>query len=365
MLDNGQISSRQLSILFLIFTMGDSVLILPTIVAGEAKQDAWISGILSLFFGAAIVFLYHRVGRMYPEHTLIENILTLLGKWIGSIVALLVIFYGMISIGALLREIGDFMTSQIMVETPITAIMILMIVVVGYAVRMGLESIARSVEIFFPWLVLLFTFLLALLVPQIDPEHVKPVFEGGIKPILRGAIPFTSYPFIETFMILMYLPFVKNKHEIQRSLFIGAGLGGLVLVVFTLLSILVLGSEMTSNQTYSGYKLATKITAGDIIERVEALLAGIWFITIFFKMILYFYASCLGTTQLFKFKDYKFLVVPMSIITLSLSLIITDNSLYLGTVFVEQWPYYDFTFGIVLLLILLIIGTRKLKKQKT
>lgn len=362
MLNNGIISSRQLIILFLIFSMGDSVLILPSIVTGEAEQDAWISGIVSVIAGFFIVSLFYKVGKMYPELTLVEYTTKLLGKWVGGCIAVLFIFYGLLSVGALLREIGDFMTSLILVETPISAILILMIIVVAFAIRLGLEPIARSAEIFFPWMILLFVFLMLFLIPEMKPDNLKPVFEDGIKPILRGSITFTAYPFIEMFMILMFLPFVKKKNEIRKSLLIGGGLAGIILISLTLMSVLVLGWEMTSTQSYSGYKLATKISAGDIIERVEAVLAGIWFITIFFKMVLYFYASCLGTSQLFNFKDFKFLVIPMSLFAVTIALIMTENSMYLGNIFVQQWPFYDFVHGIIFLIIIWIAGTIKMKK---
>ncbi|MEK4066643.1 hypothetical protein NYE65_09000 [Peribacillus sp. FSL R5-0717] len=41
MLEKGKIGSRQLLILVILYTLGDSILVLPSVVAFEAEQDAW------------------------------------------------------------------------------------------------------------------------------------------------------------------------------------------------------------------------------------------------------------------------------------------------------------------------------------
>lgn len=47
MLEKGKIGSRQLMILVILYTLGDSILVIPSIVASEAEQDAWISGMIA------------------------------------------------------------------------------------------------------------------------------------------------------------------------------------------------------------------------------------------------------------------------------------------------------------------------------
>ncbi|MCQ6268682.1 endospore germination permease [Fictibacillus sp. WQ 8-8] len=362
MVEKVKISHRQLTILFLLITIGDSILILPSIPANEAHQDAWISGILSLLLGLVICYLYYAVGKLYPQLTLIEYTNVIFGK-IGWFISLLFIIYPLLSLAALLREIGDFMATQIFVETPMEAIIILMLLVVIMAVRLGLECIARSAEIFFPFLILLFIVMVVCLLPQIKLDNVYPVLEHGIHPILRGSISFTALPFMETFVILMILPYVNKKAGIKRSLLIGGGIGGTVLLIMTGLSLLVLDPNLTAKSVYPSYKLASKINLADMIQRVEAVLAAIWFITIFFKMALYLYAASLGTAQLLKLNNYQFLLLPFGMITIPLALTLGENSMYLSYIFMKIWPFYDLTHAVIFPTLLLIIGTYKKKME--
>src|SRR5690606_4390185 len=108
---------------------------------------------------------------------------TIFGKWIGTIVILIFLGYTLLNVSVVLRGVGDFTVSQIMPDTPIEAIFILLLLLVIVGVRLGLETISRVAEIFFPWFILLFVILVASLIPAINIHNVQPVFEYGFKPI--------------------------------------------------------------------------------------------------------------------------------------------------------------------------------------
>ncbi len=48
MLDNGKITANQYKTLVLLFTIGSSILVAPTALVNDAKQDAWIA---TIFYG--------------------------------------------------------------------------------------------------------------------------------------------------------------------------------------------------------------------------------------------------------------------------------------------------------------------------
>jgi spore germination protein KB len=253
-----------------------------------------------------------------------------------------------------LRSIGEFLTTQIMPETPIESIHILFMVTVVFGVRIGLEPLARSSEIFFPFLVILLLSLFLSLSPQVHIENLQPILEDGFKPVIRGSFTFITYPFVELVVILMILPYVSQKESIRKNLLFGTLLGGSVLVVITTLAILVLGPYATARHLYPTYALAKKINIANFFTRIEAMLAGIWFITIFFKISLYFYATVLGIAQLLKLKDYRPLTFPIGMIMFVFSISIAPNIVYLFNVS-ETYPFYDLTIGVLLPLLLLIV----------
>ncbi|KON68627.1 spore gernimation protein [Peribacillus butanolivorans] len=357
MLEKGKIGSRQLTILVILYTVGDSILVIPSIVASEAKQNGWVSGIFSVAIAPLlVVFLYDALRKCYPDLTLVEYSQKILGKWLGIAISLLFISYFFITTATYLREIGDFMTSQIMPDTPIQVIMFLFMSIVLMSARLGLEPLARSAEILFPFVVILLSSLMILLLPEIKFQNLQPVWEGGLKPVIRGSIPFIVFPFIESVAVLMILPFVSQKDRIRKSLFVGQLLAGSVLIIITMLAILVLGVDLTAKEIYPSYKLAQKINIANFLTRLEAILAIIWFITIFFRFSLFFYVTVLGLAQTLKLQDYRPLVFPFGMILLVFTLIMAPNTVYYSNFILEIWPFYAMTFGFLLPLLLLTIA---------
>ncbi|PWA12237.1 spore gernimation protein [Pueribacillus theae] len=351
-----KISSKQLIILIFLYSIGSSVIIIPTTLASQAKQDAWIAGIVGLVFSIFIVILYTRLFSLFPNFTLVELAEHLLGRWIGKLISLLFIGFFVILTALILRNIGDFLTIQIMPETPIVAILILFIFVSLIGVRHGLEVLSRAAEIFLPWVVIqLFIFVL-FLIPQIEFSRIEPIFEYGFKPIMSGALPFISIPFSELVVFLMILPYLNEKKNAGKSLLIGATMGGIVLILITILAIFVLGADITARNTYPTYLLGKKISIANYLERIEVIVAIIWFLTIFFKLSICFYASVLGMAQTFKLSDYRSLLSPISIILVILSLILAPNIGYLQKVVLETWPPFSMAVGIFIPFLLYIIA---------
>lgn len=360
MMKKEQINNRQLAVLIFLFTVGDAILYLPTTAVAGAKQDAWLAGIISVVVGCIVTFLYSWMGKLYPDLSLAEYSEKILGKWIGKMVILGFLFYAILSTCVLLRELGDFMNAQILPTTPIQWIIGIFTFAVTIGVRSGIETLARSAETFFPWVTFLFIIFILLLIPNVDMENARPVLEHGFKPFLETSYSFVITPFVEIFIFLMILPTVNQKDKIGKSIFFAVLLGGIFLLLVTLFSILILGVDHTLRNNYPSYLLAKSISVGHVIERIEAIFAGIWFITIYFKTSVTFYCFILGLTHVIKLNDYRQLVLPTGLIMVILSIVIAPNYVYLAKVLTSNWPLFDLTFGVFFpLLLLTVVAIKK------
>jgi spore germination protein KB len=359
-LEKGIISIRQFILLVAYTTIGDSILVLPSILAVESQQDAWISGLIGLIAGVLVVSILSMVGRLYPHLTLVEVIQKILGNWIGSLVAIVFLVYPLFSVAAYLREMGDFMVTEMMPETPIQAILILGISICVMATSLGIEVIARTVEIFFPWVMVLFLIFILFLLPLIEIDNLKPILENGFKPVLSGSLSFTAFTFMELVVFLMIFPNVQHANKIHMSFIKGALFGGIVLIILMTISILVLGADLTARNIYPSYSLAKKVHIGTFLERVEAIIALMWILTIFCKISIFFYVFVVGLAQLLKLKEYRVLILPAALIMIALALSIVPNITYFKMVTADYWPFFDLTFAIILpLLLLAVYGIRK------
>ncbi|WP_409342928.1 endospore germination permease [Paenibacillus sp. MBLB4367] len=359
-METGKISIRQFTILVFFITVGDSILLLPAIPASEAKQDAWMSGLVGLLAGLLIVYLIGTVSRQHPRLNLIEYNAKILGRWIGTAVSLLFLVYIFYNAVGLVRIIGDFMATQIIPETPIDAVHILFLAVIVMSLRLGLETVARAGEFFLPWFVLLFIGMVLFLAPQADAKQLQPIFEDGIKPILRGSLFAATNPYVELTGFLMIFPYVNKTEKLRKYFVSGALLGGIVLVVIIALSVLVLGADYTSRNMYPSYTLAKQISIGHFIERLEAIMAVMWIITVFIKTSIFAYILQMGLAQILKLKDSRMLALPLTMLIAVFATAFSPNITHFNHATSSYWPLFDMTFG--LLLPLLLLGVNALRR---
>ncbi|MFS0558632.1 GerAB/ArcD/ProY family transporter [Brevibacillus sp. 179-C9.3 HS] len=349
-----KIGIRQFVILVTFITIGDSILLLPSVPSTEAGHDGWLSGIIGVLLGLVIVYLFCVIGHMYPEQTLIEKNKLIFGRWLGTVFSIIFLGAVLINGAVFIRTIGDFMTTHILKATPINAVMFLLVASAIFAVRLGLETFARTSEIFFLWFVFTFVLFFLLLSPLFHFENLLPFLENGIKPVIRGTFAVTAYPFSELIIFLMITPLLDRKEKLTSAFLRGAIYGGVCLLAVIFLSLLILGPEMTARETFPSYSLAKKIQVGEFFQRQEAMMALMWFVSIYFKVVMYMYGFCVGIQQLLHLKEHRALTLPICILSVAMAIIIIPNNTYLFETY-TFWPFFDLTIG-VLYPLLLIVG---------
>ncbi|OIK08424.1 spore gernimation protein [Bacillus sp. MUM 116] len=364
MVENIKISARQFAILVILFSVGTTILVIPGSLANEVKQDAWIAALIGTAFSFVFVALYLAVARMFPTMTLVEIIETLLGKWLGKAVSLTFVFFSFYNASDLLYYAGIFLTTEIIPDTPHEAIHILCACILIMGIRLGLETLARSAELLFPvFILLLLLLVLSILVtPDLwKVENIQPMFHSGVKPMIRAVLLFSSTFTLPLIVLLMIFPKSINKiKKAEKNFFIAILIAGVCLIVLILLTILVLGPDLSARRMYPSYILAKSIRVGNFLQRIEAILAIMWLITIYFKMSIYFYAVVIGFVQTLKSKDYRSYTLPLGMILVTTSLFSHPNVAHSAKYDHEIWPFYALTYGLVLPILLLVIN--KLRK---
>ncbi|GAB1530891.1 MULTISPECIES: endospore germination permease [Brevibacillus] len=353
MQESYKISPRQLLMLVTLVTIGDSVLVLPGVTATLAKQDAWISILIGLVVGLLNIVLLIAVGKLYRNQSFFTFVDQTVGRVLGTIINLSFICYTLFSAGAHVMEIGDFVGTHLLVSTPRFAIQLLFVIVIMFGVRLGLQTVAESAEIYFVWFFFFFGLLMITLLPQADMSRIQPVFENGWKPILQGSTAAIAFPFSELVIFMAVLPFVSPIQKRMRSFFLGTLLGGIVLFIIMLMCILVLGAEQTSRHFYPTYVLIKQLKLGDFIQRLEAIIAVIWFIAVSVKITLYCLFFHLGIRHVFRIENFRVLILPYIVLLMVMSTIFSPNMVVYGDIIAKYWPFYDVTYSIGVPLVLL------------
>lgn len=369
-MERGKISKRQLFTLMLLFEMGSSIVVN---LGMQAKQDAWLAILLGTGAGICLFLIYDYLCHQYDERPLTQYVRIIFGKYIGSVLALLYIFYFLYLAARVLRDFGELLLSSTLEATPMLVINSMLMFIIGCAVYYGLEVIGRTGEIILPFMILL-AFITGISISFSQVFHIEnllPVLEKGWKPVLKAAFPLTiTFPFGEVIVFSMILPYLSEKASSRRTGIKAILVSGLILTVTIITNIAVLGVSQASTEQFPLLTTVGKINVGNFIQRVDAIALSALILGGFFKISIFFYAGVSGMKELFSIQKKKhilFLVASFVIIVTTYSLNMASSFTSHIEVGLQQVPYdlhLPFQIGIPILLLVITWG-KKLAKQSS
>ncbi|MFC4402216.1 GerAB/ArcD/ProY family transporter [Gracilibacillus xinjiangensis] len=359
-----KIDGKQFTILVIMNTLGASIIFIPTIATGFGKENGWLTVFFSIVFGMLIVFMYSLIIKHQAERDIFCLIEDTFGKWFGVIIIVLFNGYLFTNASANLWAIGDFMSLQILMGTPEQAIELIIIGTTLIAIRHGIEVIGRTAEVFFPFTMLSTLLLTLLVMKEANWQNIQPVFQLYRLDTFVGTIPIIVITFMELFILLGITHKVTHPKNAQKGLLLGAFISGLLLLVITTACIVVLGVKATTHYTYPIYALGQRISLFNFLERVEILVAFIWFFTIFFKISITFYILSNGMSYLLKLKNHKTLSIPLALLLFLGSVILIPTTFNVFTFIYGPYLVFSVLFTIILPICILLISVMKSKREK-
>lgn len=93
-------------------------------------------------------------------------------------------------------------------------------------------------------------------------------------------------------------------------------------------------------------------------------MAALWILSLYFKMVIYFFASVLGLAHLLNLKDYRSLTYPVRLIVVALSVIIFPNIIYQEAFDASTAASLSIVVGLFFPLLLLIVYAFRKKQLK-
>ncbi|MBB6453107.1 spore germination protein KB [Salirhabdus euzebyi] len=363
MIEKGKISMRQFTILVFMYTLGTSVISLPSISTTFAHENGWIAVLMASIIGMLLVFMYIIISKLDEKKNLFELAEWIFGKWIGKAISALILLFILFLTAGNLRQIGDFLSTQIMTETPIQVLMVMFLLTALFAVKLGLEVTARTCEVFFPYAFFALLALLVMVTPTVDITKIQPILQKNMVGTFEAIVPSLGTPFLELFIFIAILPYVKKPKSARKGYLIGVGLGSFFLVAITFMCLTVLGADFTARNLFPTYVLGKTISLVQFLERIEIIVAIAWFFTIYFKIVLNFYVLSLGMSHFFQLKKTHTLSVPLAFFIIVLATINSPNIIYYLDFILYYWAPFAAVFGILIPVLVLIVGKIKVRKK--
>lgn len=364
MMNLERITSSQFRMLVVYSTCSTSILSMPLILGSMSGRDSWWIVAIGTLLGAPIIFMLLTLARWYPKSTFFQISQAIVGKKLGLLCALAFTALPLLTVSTKLHYSTVFIKTHLLVDTPTVIIVGLCMSVVAMACMLGVEAFARTAELttllFFVPLVL----LLVMKWPDADLGAVLPILRGEHASYVSATLFYISITACNSLILLSIYPGqISNKRKAERAFWQGFLIACLILLLVTILCITVLGPELMIATYFPMFSLSQRVSFGDFAQRVEALLTIIWFITIYFKITLYLYATVQGFNFILKIKKSKALVFPLAFLFLFIPLQAFDNTATDYDFYVGPAMWLSIIIGGLLPAVLFLIGIIKRKKK--
>jgi len=356
-LDGGKINSRQATLLLVNIILPTGLFFLSSVASRLAGRDAWLSMLLATLVCLLFAWMTANLSLRFPEQTLFEFPELILGRWPGKFVVLLYVWWYLHTTAEVLRQFGDFMTNAFLPETPIIVVEMVIMVIVAYAVRNGLEVFARVNDLVFPLILVSILIMFVLATREMDFKRLLPIFaDNGIVPVMKGAVmPAAWMGYAVT--ICMLTPHLNKKQDAYK---IGASsvvIFGLFLLFVTAGGIATFGPEISAQWMIPSLSLIRMVSLAEFLSRLEPVIMTVWVAGGAIQISFFFWVAVVGCAQWLRLKDYKPLVLPLTVIVLAMNILMHDSLLDLFTVLGTFWGPYSLTlFQVGIPFILLVVA---------
>lgn len=300
----GHVTGVQLRWLLSTMMFGNAVLMSFSSILQAANQDAWIAALLGGAITFYTAFVSIKISMYFPDQSFVEYSQILFGKWFGKLLTLpyLIMFLSVAPV--VYRQGSDFISTTLLQETPVWAVVGLFCLIVFYLASGGIDGIARCCEITGPLIFVLLILFLVLLLPDADYHQLLPVYvDTGAFHILQASRYMAGY-LGESVVLILIVPFLDRKH-IYRESFRSLAISLLFLTVFLVFVLMVFGPNLSKQMWYPAYGAVRIISLGGFLERIDPIAVIIWLYCVLIKLAVYSFAMSYSLSQWLNIKNWR------------------------------------------------------------
>ncbi|HEX9061261.1 MAG TPA: endospore germination permease [Clostridia bacterium] len=353
-----KITNKECICALTLFIMGSTLIIG---IGGAAQNDAWLAGIAGILMSLPMILIYSRIQSIFLGKDLFEILEYVFGNFFGKIIALIYIWYAFHLGAMVIRNLGEFINTVTMPETPILFPMLCMGLCCIVMVRLGVEEIGRFSAYLLPLLISIIGIVQLLALTEFHWNYLKPILGNGIKPVIEGGFSAFSFPFAETVLFLGVMFSLKTKKSPYKVYFFSIIFSGTLIIILTIRNIAILG-KMLSMLYFPSHIAVSRINIMDFLQRIEVTVAVVFVIGAFVKSSVCLFVASKGIARVLKLNDYRSIVIQLGLLMIYFSYTVYDNIMEMRYWAFKVYQYYAFPMQVILPIIIWIFSEIKRKK---
>ncbi|MDO4963034.1 MAG: endospore germination permease [bacterium] len=312
------------------------------------KQDSWYIPILNIIPGIIFIFFLISLMNYEPNLPLTEKLKKLFNNKISNIMLISsVLFASFLGIVNYLN-LGNFIQSQFLSNTPILAISIMFSIATYYVLSKGINAITRASTIFLYINIVLFLLSFISLIPQFRISNLMPFFNSSVKDNFNSLLNFYAFNITPIFMISIIPKSSIKNPKLKKTLLISFIFSAITLFIMIFSTISTFGYELSILYEYPEFHVLKNISIGGLSSRIESILVIQLLFDVFIShvIIIYFIANIIAS--IFKIKKMNllyFIIITIFVIGVSL---FSRFNIYIDNILINGIPLISSIFTIIL-----------------
>lgn len=311
-----KISISQFALLYLLLIAGGKFLKLPSMLAQDVGHDSWLAVAFSFLWDAVcLIFLLWAIkinkDSQMDLSKILNNTVTKAGaKIIFALFFVIFVVRDNILLSSCYKMFAvtfDVSTNWIVFVLPVVALSVL-------TLKLGFNSIARTGQLLFG---LIFLCVIALVIPPVTQAKfgsLLPIGEAGWGKILSTSVT-RSFWFSDYVFIYLVFDNVKVKKYVFSPVLTAFGIGAALTVLMNAIFVSLYGS-LAGDFDLAMSKIGVHFVAGSSNGRWDWLTLSIWLISVFLKIVVFFFCAYKCLEKIFEFNADKINVWAVGAMTL-------------------------------------------------
>ncbi|UTR10233.1 endospore germination permease [Evansella sp. LMS18] len=349
---NHGISSTQMYLMVVNFTVGSSLLMAAGLTLPLADRNAWLAMGTALTAGILLNLIMLYLLKKYNFSSVYVIFDHVAGKWGGLIISIIFIFSALYLCSLIIMNLTFFLTLVAIPEMPGHVFQIMSLILVIYSASKGLQNLGRVSEASTPFILVIIFLTFIFILNKFNLDLLRPVLNEGIIPVFQASYSVIGFPFIELILLYALFPYVTRKKRLIPIFLSGMILAGFTLIIAIIFTIGVEGSVIAGRQPYATYSMARHIEIGELFQRVEAAIGIVWILSLIIKILIAFMVALFGLQHISRKTSYTSFILPASIIIWAMSNHLHTDIVDFAEFVAVNWTFYWMTIYIIVLMVL-------------
>lgn len=311
-----QISRQQFFFIFAIANICLTPFGFPNLILKQLDHHSWIFPLAAYVLTVWNLLVAISLARQFPDQNIVEWSRQVLGKWIGGLFSISVIFILYFwGVGMIWTFMLLIMFTQL-TFTPIFLPTLLIIGGVVYLLIQGLESFARFAEVMVLFLFAGLIAINAIQFPNADFSRLLPVGDLPLDKLINQDIIAGLFIFRGIFIVYFLFKYLNEKKRLLPLSIISLSIAFVEILLSIVLPIAIYGAHAAGKFTYPYQEsLSSSSIEWLPFEKLAFLTPMLWQIVIVYVLGSSLFCASEGLSSLFYIKNKKRLLIILGVIT--------------------------------------------------